>query len=186
MENNGSRESFKNSPGLEQLDKMRKRLLYRREQALRFYRKAGMAPLSTSDQLRYEGRAKGFLIVPDELIYSGKQLSLGEKVVWLAIFLHNWNPDQSYRVSWPGRERLAIISGKSVRQVSNYLKGLKRKNLLQTIRRLDKPSLYLLKDPPAQWMVTTKKELNALGRSKRAEQQKNTEEVRNESFAQTE
>lgn len=141
--------------------------LLKRELALQVYDKKGIDPASIANELRYQGRARGFLVIPNELIFSGNHLSLGEKVTWIAIFLHNWNPDPLYRVSWPGRERLALIIGKSVRQVSTYLAGLRRKNLLLTKRRLDRPSLYLLMDPPLRWMNETKRELAVLRSNKK-------------------
>lgn len=176
----------KNSLSPQEKEKRRSRSVFHRELAMSIYRREGIDPLSMSDELRYTGRAKGFLIVPDELIYSGKHLSPGEKVIWLAIFLHNWNRDPTFRVSWPGRERLAIISGKSVRQVTNCLGGLRRKGLLKTMRRLDRPSLYLLKDPPQLWMAEIQKELVDLKKRKKAEHENRIEGIVEESTVQTE
>jgi hypothetical protein len=170
----------------EQEEKRRRQASYRKEQAMCFYQKDGTNSLSTNDELRYSGRANGFLIVPDELIYSGRHLSPGEKVVWLAIFSHNWNPDPTYRVSWPSRERLALILGKSVRQVTNLLAGLRRKGLLKTKRRLDKSSLYLLDDPPQSWMEGTKKELEDLKKRKKDERENRIGGCAEESTVQAE
>lgn len=186
MRRNGSRQVDNIPLDPVEQEKKRRQALLRRELAMRFYKKDGTDPSAMTDRLKYTGRAQGFLIVPDELIYSGRHLSPGEKVLWLAIFLHNWAHDPVFRVSWPGRERLAIISGKSVRQVTNYLGGLRRKGLLRTIRRLDKPSLYLLNDPPKVWMEATKKELADLKRRKKAERQNTINGIEEENGVQTE
>lgn len=150
---------------------------YRRELALKFYKKAGNVPPVRTEKLQYSGGGKGYLIIPDTLVYSGKHLSAAEKMIWIAIFLHNWNPDPTYRVSWPGRERLSIITGKSVRQVTNSLNSLRCKGLLKTLRRLDKSSLFLLNDPSKAWARETKRKLNSLKmRKKRAQKERFGEE----------
>ena len=141
---------------------------YRKELARMVYHKHRIEP--PSDELGYEGRATGFLIIPDEFIYAGDHLSHGEKMTWLAIFKHNWAPDPTYRVSWPGRETLGVIIGASVRQVTRYLQGLREKGLLLSRRRLDKTSLHVLKDPPRTWMNDTLRKLKRLEQIEEAEQ----------------
>jgi hypothetical protein len=188
MGNPESREGAKISLAPQEKGKRRSRSVFRRELALRVYEKEGINPPLTVDELRYNGRSKGFLVVPTEFVFSSRHLSLGEKAVWLAIFLHNWNPDPTYRVSWPGRERLALIVGKSVRQVSTYLGGLRKKGLLKTKRRLDRTSLYLLWDPPQRWMEETKKELENenLKRRAKTERQQRLKEIKAEGPCQVE
>lgn len=119
-------------------------------------------------ELQYEGRAKNFLIIPDEILYSSKHLSHGAKITWMAIFKHNW-ADLMERICWPGVERLATIVGVSGRQQQVYLKELKDKQLLLTKRRKDKTNLYVLLDPPVKWMKETKKNLAKLSNKKKAD-----------------
>ena len=102
-------------------------------------------------------RGKGFLIIPQELVWAGRNLSHGERMTWLAIFQHNWTKDQTERVSWPGRKKLAVMLGISVRQLTTYLDGLKRKGLLKSKRRANNTNLYLLKDPLKVWMRETER-----------------------------
>ena len=117
---------------------------------------------SERDELEYKGRASGFVVLPDEFTYTGGHLSHGAKMTWIAIFRHNYSQDPTYRVSWPGRERLAILICRSVRQVTTYLMELKEKGLLLTQRRKDKTSYYLLYDPPIEWMKETKEKIETL------------------------
>jgi len=142
---------------------------FKKELAKLVYDKHGISPPEEVDELEYTGRARGFLIIPEEFIYAGNYLSHGEKMAWLAIFMHNWNPNPAYRVSWPGREKLAAILGVTPRQVTRYLDGLRQKGLLKTRRRLDKTSLYLLDDPPKEWMHDTKRKLGELNQEKEEE-----------------
>lgn len=136
-----------------------KRRQYKKELARSIYMRHRMNPPTTGDELEYTGRAKDFFVVLDKLIYSQKYLPHSEAMTWLAIFSHNKDCNPTYRVSWPGRERLAIILGKSVGQVSRYLRGLKEKKLLLMQQRPNKTALYLLNDPPKEWMEETLKEL---------------------------
>jgi hypothetical protein len=140
-----------------------KREVCRRELADSFPATEAQKP----DELRYSGRAKAFLIVPDELVLSGKALTHGAKIMWMAIFKHNWRTDPRTRISWPGRERLAAICGIRPRQATKYLNELRRKGLLRTKRRFDKSSLYLLADPPKSWMWRTRRELELVKRAQR-------------------
>lgn len=117
---------------------------------------------SKGDELQYKGRASGFLILPDEFNYTGDHLSHGAKMTWMAIFMQNQDRDLNQRVSMPGREMLAILIDRSVRQVTTYLMELKRKGLLLTKGRKDKTSLYILCDPPKEWMRETKEKLKTL------------------------
>lgn len=128
------------------------------------YDKHGETP-PDEGELRYIGkRNRNFLVTFDEVNYAGKFMTHVEVRLWKAIFMHNWNPDPSYRVSWPGRKRLAILIGKSPDRVSRTIGTLKRKGLLLWKRRLGKSSLYVLKDPPVEWSRTTKRKLAKLDR----------------------
>jgi hypothetical protein len=111
------------------------------------------------DELRYVGRTKGFLIKPAELVYAGKFLSLGGKCMWEAILSFCRNGE---RVAWPGRERLGVMLGIKLRQVTVYLSELRAKNCLKSKRRPGTSSLYLLLDPPRSWMWQTNRELERL------------------------
>jgi hypothetical protein len=191
QEDNNMRESspsqeIRYSLDHERAEKNRKRANYLKELAQNIRENNGARPPAANEELEYAGRAQGFLVIPDELIFSGKHLSPGEKIVWLAIFLHNWNQNPLLRVSWPGRERLSVISGKSIRQVTYYLGRLKRKKLLMTRRRLGKSSLYLLNDPPESWMGDTKKELDALKKRKKADHQERIKQDSKETIGQAE
>ena len=137
----------------------RKRQEYKKELAKMVYRKNGMNPPDEGDEFRYEGRANGFLTIPMELIYTGEELSHGAFRLWLILFRHNWDEDPAYRVSWPGRERLAALMGVSTRQVSDYLKELKEAGLLFSRRRLDNTNLCVLHDPKFEWMEAKIREL---------------------------
>lgn len=147
---------MKNLPDENQKKATSKRAAYKRELARSVWKKNE----KNMSELIYEGRAAGFTVIPDEVIYSGEYLTHGEKTMWLAIFSHNYQQDQMTRVSWPGVERLAILNGIGERQALIYLKGLKDKDLLLTRRRQDKSSLMILLDPPKKWMEETQKKLD--------------------------
>jgi len=115
----------------------------------------------TRDELQCEGRFKG-LILPDTFNYCGSFLTHGEKITWEKIFMHDWTQDERKRICWPGRERLAILIGVKPWQVTVYLQRLKKKGLLKMKRRMDKSSLYMLKNPPKKYMERTKAKLLTL------------------------
>ena len=121
------------------------------------------------DGMEYEGRAKGFQPVPDEICYVGGFLTPGERLCWLALHRHVWERDPEKAICWPGRERLALMIGVSPRQVTTYLNGLRRKGLLKSRRRQNKTSLYFLFDPPKSAMRKTKALLRELKKRKEAE-----------------
>lgn len=113
----------------------------------------------TNEEFLYVGRARGFLVLRDEIIYSGNKLSHGEKWTWVAIFLHDWRPEGQRWRAFPSRERLGIILGVGKRQVSTYLKGLESKRLLLRMLRPNQTTRYILKDPPKEWMEETKRKI---------------------------
>ena len=135
----------------------KKQAAIKRELANSVWQKKG----KNMNELVYEGRARDFSIVPDELTYAGKYLTHGEKAMWLAIFSCNRQQDPITRVSWPGVERLAVMLGVRERQALTYLKGLKEKDLLLTRRRQDQLSLMVLLDPPKEWMEETLEKLES-------------------------
>lgn len=128
-----------------------------------------------SGAFQYAGRKRGFLIIPDEFSYSGRHLTHGEKWTWLALFLHDWRPDGQRWRCFPSIERLAIIIGKSTRQVKDYLAGLKKKEVLQALRRVNRTNFYILHDPPKEWMEETKRKLKELEVKKLRQKQQRLE-----------
>lgn len=121
--------------------------------------------------LEYDGRTKGFLIIPDELIFSGEFLSHGAKMMWISIFKHNWSLKRKHRLCYPGRERLALMNGISIVQADRYINELKKKRILETkIRYGQKTNLYILHDPPVEWMKKTRKELEKAIEKKKVEE----------------
>lgn len=113
----------------------------------------------TNEEYQYAGRASGFLILPDEFTFSGKHLSHGEKMTWLALFRHDWRAEAHRWRCFPSRERLGIILGVGKRQVSTYLKGLEDKKVLIRLLRPNMTTRYRLKDPPKEWMEGTKRKI---------------------------
>jgi hypothetical protein len=113
----------------------------------------------TNEEFLYVGRARGFLVLRDEILYSGNHLTHGERWTWVAIFLHDWRPEGQRWRAFPSRERLGIIVGVGKRQVSTYLKGLEEKGLLLRMLRPNQTTRYILKDPPKEWMEETKRKI---------------------------
>jgi hypothetical protein len=105
---------------------------------------------------------EGFLFLPDRFNYCGNHLSPSEKETWRAILMSNWDKNPFYRSSWPSKKRLAILVGVSEKTMTKYLKGLINKGILLTMRRFRKTTIYLLLDPPQEWMLETKRRLDQL------------------------
>lgn len=141
-----------------------------------WYEKEEEKQEANKDNFKYEGRAKGFLIIPDEVVYAGKHMSHGMVRLWLAIFKHNWAKDEKERVCWPGRERLGLMAGIKVDQVDRIIKDLIRKKLLTVTKRWGGlTNLYTLHDPPKEWMEETLAEIEKARERKKEERMKSLE-----------
>jgi len=105
--------------------------------------------------LTYAGRGKDFLIIPMEVIICGKKLEQAEKILWLVLFRHDWNmPEKRWRV-YPSVERLSVLMGCSESTVIRASKKLQKRGLLTAKKRLNRPNLYTLLDPPRAWIKET-------------------------------
>ncbi len=131
---------------------------------------------ANKDNYKYAGRAKGFLIIPDEVVYAGKHMTHGAVRMWIAIFKHNWAKDEKDRACFPGRERLAIMCGISVVQADRLIGELKEKKVLIVEKRWGGlTNLYILHDPPKEWMEKTFAEIEKARQRKKEERMKSLE-----------
>ncbi len=95
--------------------------------------------------LKYRGRLTGFVIVPDELIYAGENLSHAEFRLWILLRKRCQEKDGKREPAFPGRERLTKLMGiKSLYRISNLLKSLEEKGVIKVERHyLGKPNRYV-------------------------------------------
>ena len=105
--------------------------------------------------LKYRGRLTGFVIVPDELIYAGENLSHAEFRLWIILRKHCREKNGKREPAFPERERLAKLMGmKSLYRISNLLKSLEEKGIIKVERHyLGKPNRYDVYDPPKGWLI---------------------------------
>ena len=122
-----------------------------------------------SDELKYKGRAQGFIILPDDMAYISKRLTDTEFRLWVVLKKHAWTMKTAHgqirRDCWPGRKRLAIMLGKSIKTIQRAIGELEKKGLLKVNRngnRKGKPNIYTLVDPPKKWKLETFKILEEL------------------------
>ena len=147
-----------------------------KEAEAEWYEKEEEREKVNKDNFEYAGRAKGFLIIPDEVVFAGKHMSHGMVRLWIAIFKHNWAKDEKERICWPGRERLGLMAGVKVDQVDRIIKDLQKERLLTVTKRWGGlTNLYTLHDPPKEWMEETFAEIEKALQRKKEERIKSLE-----------
>lgn len=111
-------------------------------------------------KLKYQGKMPAFVMCLKEMVYHEGRISTGAFNCWMVLksFVGQRDEKGNYEAVWPGRRTLAIMMGKSMSRVSEYLAELRRMKLLKTYQA-GQTYYHLLYDPPKSWQTSCEKQL---------------------------
>ena len=133
--------------------------------------------MENEDVLIFKGNFPA--IIPAIIIHAGEVFSDGEFRILASIFYHA----RGKRTAWPGLETIGKETGKSERQVIEYLNRLKRKKIMDWRRRQREIGFgtyneYVLEDPNRWWIKHGRSLLRRLREEKKRKYGKNIEKAR--------
>jgi hypothetical protein len=117
---------------------------------------------------------EGYVLIPKALVYAGKNLKNGEFRLLVSIMRFSGKlPQNKFKGCWPSREKLALMMGIGVTQVSNLTSILKDKKLVRTSPGgPGGTNLFYPQAPPAGWIRDTEAKITEAKKKTREEKER--------------